>query len=140
MIEQKVSSVAYHLKRPVGSNIFSVFHIALLKPFHGSNLEEMTSLLPPLAVEGHPIVCPSKVVAYRQIKQRGKTMKQVEWTGLPNDDRSWEDITSIERLMSGENLEDKISEKVGRDVTVRLELDTVTKRLQADLAGHSGAG
>lgn len=68
MIKQKVSSAAYRLKLPVGCNLFPVFHIALLKPFQGSRSEETTSLLPLLATEGHPIICPSKVIAYRQIK------------------------------------------------------------------------
>lgn len=127
-----VSVVAYRLQLSEESNIFPVFHIALLKPFHGSHPEETTSPLPPLAMEGHPIVYPSKVIAYRLIKQRGKSIRQVlvEWVGLPSEDRSWENIISIERLVSGINLEDKISAERGGDVTlIHLEIDTVIKRL-----------
>lgn len=71
-IEHKVSAVAYHLKLPPESSIFPVFHIALLKPFHGDNPEKMISPLPPLAVEGHPLICPSKVIAYRRLNREGK--------------------------------------------------------------------
>lgn len=91
--------------------------------------------MPLLASEGHSIVCPSKVIAYRQIKQREKIAKQVlvEWVGLQANERSWEDLTTIERLMKEANLEDKISAEEGKDVTIQLDLDTVTKRLQDDL-------
>lgn len=135
MIEKKISSVAYRLKLPAGCSIFSVFHIALLKPFQGSNMGEMTNPLPPLATKSHPIICPTKIIAYRQIKLRGKSTKQVlvEWAGLPAENRSWEDIDSIQRLMAEDNLEAKIAAEGGRDVTVTLELDAVVKHLKDDL-------
>lgn len=135
MIEKKISSVAYKLKLPTGSSIFPIFHIALLKPFQGSNLEKTVSLLPPLAIESHPIVVPTKVLAYRQIKHKGKATTQVlvEWAGLPPENKSWEDINAIKRLVLDKNLEDKIAMKGERDVTVTLELDSVVARLKQDL-------
>lgn len=47
LIEKKVSSVAYRLKLPAGSNIFPTFHITLLKPFQGKNPESTIKPLPP---------------------------------------------------------------------------------------------
>lgn len=54
-----------------------------MKPFQGDPPKEIISQLPPLATEAHPVIFPSKVVAYRKIKQHGRESKQVlvEWAG-----------------------------------------------------------
>lgn len=70
------------------------------------------------------------MVAYRQIKQRGKPITQVlvEWAELPKEHRSWKDIDSVKRLMADTNLEDMINSDGSKDVTVDLDLKTVAMR------------
>lgn len=74
-------------------------------------------------------------MAYRQVKIRGKNVKQVliEWEGLASEDKSWEDLNMVQKLMTEGNLEDKLSSADGRDVTVELDLNIVVERLKAQL-------
>lgn len=57
----------------------------------------------------------------------------MEWIGLPTENRSWENIETIQRLMEDNNLEDKIKPEGGGDVTVELDLDRVVDHLRNDL-------
>lgn len=132
----KVSSVAYSLQLPLESMIYLEFHIALLKPYQGDPPNRIINPLPPLATESHPVIYPSKIVAYRIIKQKGRTVRQVlvEWVGLPREHRSWEDFDSIQRLiMNDSNLEDKIILNGHGDVTIELDLEEIVTRLKKDL-------
>lgn len=52
--------------------------------------------------------------------------------GLLEENKFWEDIKSIQRLID-DNLEDKVESVEGGDVTVQLDLETVVSRLKDDL-------
>lgn len=68
LIEAKISVVAYRLKLPPYCTIYPMFHITLLKAYHGTPLDQVVNPLSPLAANSHPIIFPAKMVAYRQIK------------------------------------------------------------------------
>lgn len=135
LIEAKISPVACKLRLPPSSSIYPVFHITLLKPFKGTAPDQISNPLPPLAMDSHPIICPSRVVAYRRIKHKGQSQTQalVEWVRLPEENRSREDIEFINRLLVDVNLEDKIKLDGSGDVTVELELGAVAAKLRDDL-------
>lgn len=75
------------------------------------------------------------MVAYRHIKCKGQPQTQVlvKWVGLPDENRSWENIEFINRLLSVVNLEDKINLEGSGDVTVELKLGAVAAKLKEDL-------
>lgn len=87
-IAVKINSVDNKLTLPQESSIYLVFHIARLKPFQGTPPDQAINPLPPIATEAHPIICPEKIIVYRQVKLRGKSITQVlvEWAGLPKED------------------------------------------------------
>lgn len=75
-------------------------------------------------------------MAYRVVNKKGKKVRQilVEWLGLDPDERSWEDVETIARLVPLTNLEAKVNSDGGRDVTIGLDLAVVLERLKADLS------
>lgn len=87
-ITKKNCSVAYQLQPPLESSIFPVFHIGHLKPSQGDQLETAGVTLPLLALDVYLIVFPTRIVAYRRVKQRGAERHQVlvEWAGLSEED------------------------------------------------------
>lgn len=68
LIIKKVSVIAYSLKLLEESSMFPVFHITLLKPYRGETPVQIINPLPPLIMESHPVICPTRIVAYREIK------------------------------------------------------------------------
>lgn len=61
------------------------------------------------------------------------TQVLVEWLGLDPDEKTWEDIETIARLVSSSNLEDKVESDGKGDVTIGLDLAEVVLRLKEDL-------
>lgn len=95
----------------------------------------MQQPLLPLASDSHLVVVPSRIVAYHHMLRRGIEVNQVlvEWLGLPQEERSWEDLDYIQGLVPVMNLEDKLRSEVGGDVTVALDGTNSITRLTQDL-------
>jgi len=78
--------VAYHLPLSEGSRLHNVFHVGLLKPFHGDP-PASTLPLPPIH-GGRVVLTPARV---RQVRlQHGAWEILVEWQGLSPNDATWE--------------------------------------------------
>lgn len=134
-ILKKINSITYQLQLPEGNTIFPIFHISLLKPFQGSQLETTQSLLPPLAKDAHTIICPTQVIAFHKIISWGQKFGKalVERTGLLLEERPREDLETIYRLVPTSNLEDKLHARGSNDLTVDLDIQEGTECLRKDL-------
>lgn len=135
LVEKKISNVAYRIALPPDCKIFPVFHIGLLKEFKGNNPSGSGIIIPPLTTESHPVVILHQILTYRVIKRKDKQIGQVlvEWLGLDPEDKTWEDIDTISRLVPSANLEDKVKTDGVGDVTIGLKLEELIHRLKEDL-------
>jgi hypothetical protein len=77
--------VAYRLKLSAGARIHDVFHVGLLKKFHGES-PEVTASLPPIR---HGRVClePKQVIKCRLA--RGQHELLVRWKGQAASEATW---------------------------------------------------
>ena len=76
---ERVGDVAYKLQLPTGARIHDVFHVGLLKPFHGDPPTQ-PPVLPPLH-HGRVVVQPEAVLKSRMA--RGHHEVLVRWAGAP---------------------------------------------------------
>lgn len=96
---KKNNNVAYRLALPEGCTIIPVFHASLLKAFVGNLEDSITAKLPKLTDNAHPIIALHSIEGYRIVSIRGKKVEQVlvKWEGLPEEERTWEQLTTIAR-------------------------------------------
>jgi len=80
----RIGEVAYKLALPAGSRIHDVFHVGLLKPFHGTPPAE----IPPLPPLQHGRVVPEPESVIRSRLARGQRDLLVRWKGAPATDSS----------------------------------------------------
>ena len=81
-----IGQVVYRLRLPEGACLPDVFHVGLLKPFHG---EPPSSTLPlPLVQDGCVVLAPARVHHARL--GDGAWGILVEWHGPPANDATWE--------------------------------------------------
>ncbi|XP_050378359.1 uncharacterized protein LOC126795591 [Argentina anserina] len=92
----KVGAVAYKLHLPSCSKIHPVFHVSLLKKRLGDDTSASPTL-PPFHDNGELLWTPKKVLdmAVQRKKKRFVTIWLIKWTGLPEEDASWEIAHSI---------------------------------------------
>lgn len=83
---ERIGSVAYRLQLPEHARIHDVFHIGVLKPFHGEP-PATTPALPPLR-DGRPLEVPEQVL-YAQLR-RGVWFLLVKWAGFAAAEATWE--------------------------------------------------
>ncbi|XP_026459933.1 uncharacterized protein LOC113360663 [Papaver somniferum] len=105
---QKVGTVAYRLKLPIGSRIHLVFHVSQLKKQIGQHLAPSNSL-PLVDTSGAFIVLPVVVLAHRE-RSRGVIEVQqvlIQWSNSQHEDATWEDISLIRAQFPEFILEDK---------------------------------
>jgi hypothetical protein len=106
--------VAYKLLLPAGARIHDVFHVGLLKPFHGVPPVQ-TPPLPPLE-HGRVVIQPEKVLQGRLARGRREVL--VRWAGTPAAESSWVDLDIFREQFPAFQLEDELLFQGGRDVMV----------------------
>jgi hypothetical protein len=72
---ERIGQVAYRLQHPEGSRLHDVFHVGLLKPFHGDPPASTPPL--PLIHDGRVVLTPAQV--WRAHVQHGAWEILVEW-------------------------------------------------------------
>ena len=119
-----IGQVAYQLGLPKGSRIHLVFHISVLKPFHGSHSPPHQPL-PSLTIDNHPVDLLLAICDSRSIIRNGNTMRQIlaQWTGCQLEVASWEDFTEFCKLYPSYHLDDKVIFEAGGNDTVPLLLE-----------------
>jgi hypothetical protein len=107
---RRVGKAAYELELSKGSRIHNVFHVSCLKKALGQQVVSSTNL-PPLDEEGHLILVPEQMLAFREKRLRNKTVNVylIRWKDLPEEDATWvgKQILQHSRLQL---LEDKQSQ------------------------------
>ncbi|GAV59703.1 Chromo domain-containing protein, partial [Cephalotus follicularis] len=96
-----------------------VFHISLLKPYHGPAPDTTISPLPPTNFQNKPVISPMAIVDTRTIFSKGQPSPQilVQWFGLPLEEATWENVIDIQQAYHDLNLEDKVGLQGGRNDT-----------------------
>jgi hypothetical protein len=111
-VVEHVGDVAYKLLLPAGARIHDVFHVGLLKQFHGVP-PDRTPALPPLE-HGRVVVQPEKVLDSRIA--RGQRELLVRWVGAPAAETSWVSLPDFRAQFPEFQLEDELLHREGRDV------------------------
>jgi len=108
-VMEKIGAVAYRLQLPDSAKIHPVFHVALLKPFHGQ-VTQLYFPLPLSSSELGPMLNPLKVLDVRVLKRLETEVSQVliQWEASEAKDATWEDLQDILKFYPQFNLEDKV--------------------------------
>jgi hypothetical protein len=113
-VVERVGAVAYRLHLPEGARIHDVFHVGVLKPFHGEP-PSATPPLPPLQ-HGRVLDVPERIIKAQL--RRGTWHVLVKWAGLPVADSTWEPVEAFRSSFPDVQLEDELFLDGGGDVMV----------------------
>ncbi len=119
---KKVGAVSYRLRLPVQMKNFPVFHVSLLKRYHGDPSRQPAPN-PQEEIEGENFFKVEKVLDHQNRKRPGKAKKRtkrfflIRWEGYPPSEDSWEPEENLHEC------EDALAE-YWRTVEVRGRLDT----------------
>jgi len=113
-ITELINDVAVHLALPPRARIHDVFHVGLLKKFHGPP-PDATPPLPPLL---HGAVVPEPERAVRTRLARGVHQVLIHWKGETAANATWEDVAEFRAKYPGFQLADELLLEGGRDVMV----------------------
>ena len=109
-----MGDVAYRLRLLDMARIHDIFHVGVLKPFHGTPPATMQAL-PPLQ-HARPLQSPEKVL--RSQLRCGMWYIHVQWTDLPAEDTTWEPVDAFHEAHPAFQAEDELFVDGGRDVMV----------------------
>ena len=113
-ISERIGDVAYRLRLPAAARIHDVFHVGVLKPFHGTP-PSTTQPLPPLH-HGRMLQQPEKVLKSQLC--RGIWHVLIQWSGFPSSEATWEAVPDFKQSYPDFQLEDELFPEEGRDVMV----------------------
>lgn len=114
---ERIGDVAYRLELPASARIHDVFHVGLLKTFHGAPPSEPPPL--PLLQHGRVVVAPEAVLKGRLA--RGRRVVLVRWCNATPAEASWEDLDEFRAQFPEFQVEDDLFLQGGRDVMVGLQ-------------------
>ncbi|KAK1617590.1 hypothetical protein QYE76_023107 [Lolium multiflorum] len=92
-IVERVGEVAYKLELPPTSRVHPVFHVSQLKPCIGPHQQVLSQLPSSTDIFQIPVA-----VLGQRVRQAGfRTVPQalIHWSGMPEDQATWEDIDSL---------------------------------------------
>lgn len=92
--------MAYKLTLPSEAKIHHVFHVSVLKLYHGE-VPGSISPLPPLSDAKGAVIQPEFILQARQILRNSQPVKQllISWTGLSSSESSWEDLKLLAKIL-----------------------------------------
>ncbi|CAL8120388.1 unnamed protein product [Prunus armeniaca] len=93
----KIGKVAYKLALPPNSRIHSTFHVSQLKKKVGDKVTTTTSL-PPMFSDGVVQLIPEAILSRGLVKRHNQPVTRwlIKWAGLPQEDATWEDATTVQ--------------------------------------------
>jgi hypothetical protein len=115
-IIEREGDVAYKLELPAGAKLHSVFHVGLLKPYHGTT-PTRPGVLPPTR-HGRAIPQSTEVIKGRLARSVHELL--VRWTGQAAADATWVELGTFKRDFPSFQLEDELVLQGGRDVMTEI--------------------
>jgi hypothetical protein len=109
---ERIGDVAYKLKLPAGAHLHDVFHVGLLKQFHGVPPSALATL-PPIH---HGRVCLEPKAVTKGRLARGRQEILVSWKGRAASETSWMDLEEFRHMYPAFQLTDELCLQGGRDV------------------------
>jgi Chromo (CHRromatin Organisation MOdifier) domain len=133
-VEDRIGTVAYRLRLPIGSTIHPVLHVSQVKR-HIKHDQPVSPSLPLLNSDGQLKIYPKYILARRAIKRDNQAIPRilVKWSNLSEDDASWEDYETIRSTYPTAILEDK-NDFEGRGVLAHLctgEMEEIYKEARS---------
>jgi hypothetical protein len=111
-ITELINDVTVRLGLPPRARLHDVFHVGLLKKFHGTPPDAP----PPLSTLHHGVVVPASERAVKMRLARGVRQVLVQWKGESAASATWEDVETFVAKYPDFQLEDELSLEEGRDV------------------------
>uniref|UniRef100_A0A0A9CM28 Integrase catalytic domain-containing protein n=1 Tax=Arundo donax TaxID=35708 RepID=A0A0A9CM28_ARUDO len=134
-IIEQIGEVAYRVDLPTQARLHDVFHVSLLKQFHGTP-PEAPPTLPPIH-HGRVCLSPKRVLKGRLARGRYEVL--VHWKNFPATDTSWVDLEEFRHLYPEFQLEDELLLQGGRDVMTGIKYFRRKERQQGLLSDDSQA-
>lgn len=98
------------------ARIHNIFHVSLLKVFKGEQLPPLTEL-PPME-DGQVVPLPAAVIRGRA--NHGKKEVLIQWAGVQDVEATWEDVDSFQQPYPSFELENKLFQREGVTLWMRL--------------------
>lgn len=111
-VTEVINEVAVRLALPPRARLHDVFHVNLLKKFHG----DPPTAPPPLPTLHHGAVTPEPERVIKSRLARGVEQVLVQWKGASVASATWEDRDPLVAKYLGLQLEDELPLNGGRDV------------------------
>jgi hypothetical protein len=103
-VTERIGPVVYRLQLSEGARVHNVFHVGVLKPFHGQP-PSSTPPLPPLR-HGRTLQQPERALCASL--RRGVWHVLIQWANMPASEATWEPIDTIREVFPSFQLEDEL--------------------------------